>query len=491
LFIFLYETGSDFLSTRDLGDISFGFDFAATPAAKTPTARKSTTKTPRTHSSASIARQVSILEDRDASATASSQKRKRASVPLKEVEDELGEEESLFVSAKSRRITSPTGSAIENAPPSTGISKRQSLKARSTNPRTPLLPLDAANPQSSRSVISTATRRASRHTRSPLNPINEDQVDEIDDLSFENIEAIELPTYAVDDEPQETYIDLEDPTVATVNVTRPTETTFAPPLEGTRDVTLHITAAVEPRPSSVPAPSRPTYTRASQTKPKARRKPKTGKAKPSGQTVQVTVYRRSKKAVVDTDPLGAAPIPAVNPADVLLQIAKEMGNKHIEKTKENTGRREFEKKHRYPLLAFMANLEDLLGDVSRAQNDAYAMSSRIRSLKREQSDLRTDLMRIKKDREDVLFEIDSVRINRAARMKVEQQEHDLLNSLHDLDVAVQRGRSRTKGMKENELVFDENDMLLSDVKDILANGGLIGRCKDWNELLDQAASSLI
>jgi hypothetical protein len=418
----------------------------------------------------------------------SSRKRKRASVAAQEEDDELGDGEPLFMSAQSKRVTSPPGSAVENAPPSTGLSNKRTPASRSLNPRTPLVPLDSSGSRPSKSAKSTGNRRVSRQSRSPLHTITEDQVDMEDELSYESIDAIGVPDYSVDDIQ---VLDLEDPTVTSVTVTRPVDSTFTPPLGGTRDVTLHISAAVEPRPSLVAAPSRPTYTRAPQVKAKPRKKQKTNKPKASGQTVEVTVYRRSKKAVADTDPLGAAPIPSVNAADVLLQIAKEMGNKHIEKVQERVPQRDFEKKHRYPLLAFMANLEDLLGDVSRAQNDTYAMSSRIRSLKREQSDLRSELMRVKKHRDDTLFEIDTIRSNRAAKIKTEQEEFDLLNSLHDLDVAVQRGRDRTKGMKENELVFDESDMLLDDVKDILAGGGLVERCKDWTTLLEKAAIALV
>jgi hypothetical protein len=429
------------------------------------------------------------------------------------IEDELAgaiEPSSSETASKRRSLgsaRSDTGDENNTAPmEEIAKAKDSSAKRRRTSgqftrsdPRTPLTTIqkgDSTDGRSNRSKSSNASSSRNpssrRETKSPLVTIHEDDADE-DELSLETIDG------APDDvEPRQEY--------QQVTITRRSDTTFAPELEGTRD---EITNRLR-RPSTVQYSAsrwslrsrhrtlgRRLSSKVSGTASKAP-KPKKPRANQNStnqaaaepvQTVAVTVYRRSKKPSVDTDPLGAMSIPAVNAADVLAQILTEMGNKYISKITEQTSKKEFESLLRYPLVSFMSNVQDLLFDLSTTQNSVFALTGRLRSLKREQTELRAELMRTKKDREDVKLEIDSVRSNHVNRVKEEKEEHDLLNMLNDLDVAIQRGRDRTREILVEDLDVNDDDLLLHDVQQLLDGGGLIGNIREWNSRLEVASGA--
>jgi hypothetical protein len=429
------------------------------------------------------------------------------------IEDELADaiEPSSSESASKKRslgsARSDTGDEnntapieeIVNAKDSSAKRRRTSGQFTQSDPRTPLTTIqkgDSTGERSNRPKSSNASSSRNpssrRQTKSTLVTIHEDDADQ-DELSLETI----------DGGPHDVEHHQED---QQATITRRSDTTFAPELEGTRD---GITNRLR-RPSTIQSSSsrrsllprhkplsRRRSSKASRTTTKTP-KPKKPKANQNStnqaptepvQTVAVTVYRRSKKPSVDTDPLGAMSIPAVNSADVLAQILTEMGNKYISKIAEQTSKKEFESLLRYPLVSFMSNVQDLLFDLSTTQNSVFALTGRLRSLKREQTELRAELIRAKKDREDVKLEIDSVRSSHVNHVKEEKEEHDLLNMLNDLDVAIQRGRDRTREILAEDLDVNDDDLLLHDVQQLLDGGGLIGNIREWNSRLEEASGA--
>jgi centromere kinetochore component U (CENP-U) len=489
--------------------VSFGFSFAGTPAA-TKRSVSPPKKTPvhRTaHSSSQSAKGTSSLPS---SGSVGSRKRKRSSeLENGPIGDELADAIEVLSSASASKRRSlgsvrsdakdennfaPADDIEDNTDSKDFSAKRQRISGQFArpDPRTPLTTinnsLSTAGPsERSRTSNPRSSRNPSirRQTKSPLVTIHEDDADQ-DELSLETIDDATNGELVAED---------QQPTV-----TRRSDTTFVPELEGTRDELtnkLRRRSTVQPsvirRSLKKRRPARGSGTTTKATKPKKPMANQNSADRTPGepiQTVAITVYRRSKKPSVDTDPLGAMSIPAVNAADVLAQILTEMGNKYISRIADQTSKKEFESVLRYPLVSFMSNVQDLLFDLSTTQNSVFALTARLRSLKREQSELRAELIRTKRDREDVKLEIDSVRSNHLSQVKEEKDEHDLLNILNDLDVAIQRGRDRTREILEEDLDVNDDDLLLHDVQQLLDGGGLLGNIQEWNSLLEEASGAL-
>lgn len=438
------------------------------------------------------------------------QKRKRVSEAAQQddEEDELAED-SIISSTKSRRTSLTSKSIVnsiratnspmfmpmdENDTPSVVVHQSISPQIQRSTPRTPLILIQSNHSASSKSTESRISNPGSSGRRNAtMDTIHEDADADLDELSYESVEAIELPNGTVE----------EDESEIVAAIPRRSETTFVPDFEGTRDeltARVRISTGSKRRSTLVRTNARKPNHRSSaatvSAKPRPAKKKKAAKPRANAADreavpmVGVTVYRRSKKPIADTDPLGATSIPIVNAADVLAQILGEMGNNFIAKAAEKHTKKVFETRLRYPLVSFMANVKDMIFDVSTAQNSVYALNGRLRSLKREQSELRAELIRTKKQREDTNLAIDRVRSAHTARAKEEDEETNLHNMLYDLDVAIQRGRDTTRDMTENELQFEESDVLLHDVQQLLKGGGLLESVKDWNSLLELAPARL-
>jgi hypothetical protein len=510
-------------SARDFGDVSFGFNFAGTPASarrsvslpkRTPatgskqaSAKSTIRKATNSITLASSSRSAAKSETRN---TSKKRKFSSKSVVGEQInEDELaGSHDHSLSSSKSKRVSLDSRvlnpdkehvmlnewDADENLFTNVGDfgPQKPSPQLLRSNPRTPLVSIQDHPSLNQRLAQPGEQQTGKKGTKSPMTTIPEHNLAEQDELSYETIdaEANDDSLNQLDDEPA---------------VLRRSETTFAPELEGTRDeLTGQIRRSSKAR-SSVNNRRRTTKSRAGLSTrnrqsrqsdpadenpaPKKRRKMRSAGEEPmdSAQTVAVTVYRRSKKPSVDTDPLGAMSIPIVNAADVLAQILNEMGNKYISKVAEKTSKKQFESLLRYPLVSFMSNVQDLLFDVSTAQNSVYAMIGRLRSLKREQAELRAELMRSRRQREDIKLEIDQVRLHHASQVRQQEEENALHSMLYDLNMAIQRGRDRTGDMAEEEVEIDDDELLLHDVQQLLGNEGMIGSVRGWNSLLEMAS----
>jgi hypothetical protein len=512
------------ISARDLGDVSFGFNFADTPgsarrpvvtpkiapanALRQPSTKSTTRKARNSSASASASRSITRSHPNK-----TSKKRKLSPYSTAEeliVEDELADSnDQSLMSSNSKRVslerraqhadgendTTPREwDGDENSYTKMSADEPQDITPQllRANPRTPLGSIQDHPSLNERSERSSGQRTTSQPTKSLMTTIPEDSLAEQDELSYDSIDVVH----------DEDSLDLVD---QQATVLRRSETTFAPELEGTRDeVTSQTQRSLAAR-TSVNSSRRTTKSRPSLAKrrrqsthpdvvdeeqaPKKRRKTKAADQESTDpvQTVAVTVYRRSKKPSVDTDPLGAMSIPIVNAADVLAQILNEMGNKYISKVAEKTSKKEFESRLRYPLVSFMSNVQDLLFDISTTQNSVYAMSGRLRSLKREQAELRAELMRSKRQREDIRLELDQVRLLHAAQVRQEEEENALHSMLYDLKMAIQRGRDRTRNVAEEDLEIDDDELLLHDVQQYLDDGGLVGNIRGWNSLLEKAS----
>jgi hypothetical protein len=203
--------------------------------------------------------------------------------------------------------------------------------------------------------------------------------------------------------------------------------------------------------------------------------------------VDVTIYRRSRRPQSDTDPLGATPIPSFNPADVLAQITSEMSRTYI------AGSTTASARQRRLLVAFENTLQDALFDISAAQNTVHALTGRLRKVKRENGDIRVDLLRVKAEREEVGRRMDSVRSKHARGVQEEEDRRHLVEGLHDLDIALQRGREKMRetgpGSPVDGRDSSPGDLLFATTQ-LVRHKGLVGVVREMNAFLSSAADRL-
>jgi hypothetical protein len=248
--------------------------------------------------------------------------------------------------------------------------------------------------------------------------------------------------------------------------------TFAPDLEGTRTEamqTSHRMSNVNP-------------------KPKARKKREAAK---SNEHVEIKVYRRSKGQSTDVDPLGATPTQPVNSADVLAQFLSELCEGYIAKIKSRQSGSAPSKQLPRILMAltsFMTYCEDTLFEITVAQNAVHVLSARLNKVLKDQGGLRAELMNVKLEREAVRRRIDNVRVRHSGQAEAEQAQSDLLTTLHDLDVAIQRGRA-SGGMAQEDEPEDPSS-LYDELLEAIQGNHILDNLRDWNSMLETSCRVL-
>jgi hypothetical protein len=249
--------------------------------------------------------------------------------------------------------------------------------------------------------------------------------------------------------------------------------TFAPDLEGTRTEATRTSHGAS---------------RVAKPKPKPRKTRET--AKPT-EHVEIKVYRRKGQST-DIDPLGAAPTQPVNSADVLAQFISELCEGYISKIKSRQSGSAPSKQLPRILMAltsFMTYCEDSLFEITVAQNAVHSLTARLSKTLKDQGSLRAELMNVKLERESVRRKIDSVRAHHSGQAEAEQAQNDLLTTLHDLDIAIQRGRANGGIVQEDDAPDDPSNIYEELLETIQGNHILDG-LKDWNSLLETSYQSL-
>jgi len=233
--------------------------------------------------------------------------------------------------------------------------------------------------------------------------------------------------------------------------------------------------------------SRPSV-RAQKPRKKLAAKPRTGTDEPVV-TIPIRVFRPSKKPQADADPLGAVPIPSLNPTDALSQCISEMCKTHIQKakTKEGVSSRQI-----MAMVGFKNAIVDAFFDMSIAQNAVYALSGRLRKVKREQGDLRAELMRVKKQREEAILRQDSFRSYHIQRSREEEEKRVLVSDLQGLKDAARKYRETADEAEtgDEHSTMERTRDILHDVNALVGNGGLLQTVRNWNSSMEAALEQL-
>ncbi|EER40064.1 AT hook domain-containing protein [Histoplasma capsulatum H143] len=213
-------------------------------------------------------------------------------------------------------------------------------------------------------------------------------------------------------------------------------------------------------PSQSRPPQRKRRSRNSSEKPNAEGEPES-----RGGTVPVIVHRFANLSALRNvtgddegtpsetaqpdDPFGHHKYPSrngVNPADVLGQICRETLEKTISKLAEgieqesNSARRVEWTRKRKTVELFGVELEQRLFDMSELLDSNFVLSTRLKGGKRDMAFLRNRLVELRKEREDAALRIDEVRRKYTEDEHVKTEHDNLNNSLHDLQLAIDRGR---------------------------------------------------
>ncbi|CAG7924646.1 unnamed protein product [Penicillium olsonii] len=240
---------------------------------------------------------------------------------------------------------------------------------------------------------------------------------------------------------------------------------------------------------------------------------------PRGETVPVTVYRLANvTSLGNTTSTADAPggdqdsadeltsdqrtkIPSrggVNPADVLSQICRETLDKTlntlkdgIEKETDTARRAEWSRKKK-AVETFGSELDSRLMDLSGMLDSNFVLGVQLKKTKREMMDLRGQLYRVRRERESVALQMDAVRSNHAEEEKAKTSRNTISNSLHSLELALERNQQRPGPTAEST---PDLEFMLRTVADISARapggqGGLLNQIRSFNAQLEATVSRL-
>ncbi|OQE47471.1 hypothetical protein PENCOP_c001G08710 [Penicillium coprophilum] len=239
---------------------------------------------------------------------------------------------------------------------------------------------------------------------------------------------------------------------------------------------------------------------------------------PRGETVPVTVYRlanvNSLGGITSTadgsedeesaDELTThqkAKIPnrgGVNPADVLSQICRETLEKTLNTLKDgisneaNATRRAEWSRKRKAVEVFGSELESRLMDLSGILDSNFVLGVQLKKTKREMMDLRNHLYRVRRERENIALQMDSVRSRHIEEEKAKSSRSTISNSLHSLELALDRNKQRSVSVADSSTDLEYMLRTVADVSSRApgAQGGLLNQIRAFNAQLEATVGRL-
>ncbi|KAJ9216793.1 hypothetical protein DTO166G4_1639 [Paecilomyces variotii] len=239
--------------------------------------------------------------------------------------------------------------------------------------------------------------------------------------------------------------------------------------------------------------------------------------KTRGETVPVTVHR-----LANIEALSAVPDSSesadeaeestvkdlsgrsgVNPADVLSQICRETLDKTLTTLKNgianesNQARRAEWTRKRKAVEAFGAELEGRLFEMSEMLDSNFSLSAQLKKAKRKMADMRSRLLHIRRQREEVALRMDEVRRKHTEDENAKMARNAINNSLHSLELAIDRNKARNdRPSDDDEPTTAGLEFMLRTVAENVSSaapgsqGGLLNQIKSFNAQLERAAKKL-
>ncbi|KAJ5094242.1 hypothetical protein N7456_010103 [Penicillium angulare] len=187
----------------------------------------------------------------------------------------------------------------------------------------------------------------------------------------------------------------------------------------------------------------------------------------------------------------------VNPADVLGQICRETLEKTLTALQNgianetNTQRRAEWTRKRKAVEAFGSELDSRLLDLSEMLDSNFVLGVQLKKSKREMMDLRGRLYKVRQERESLTLQMDAVRGKHMEEEAAKISRTTINNSLHSLDLALDRSQNRASPTTEPSSA-DLEFMLRTVADDVScrapgAQGGLLNQIRAFNAQLETTA----
>ncbi|PCD43191.1 hypothetical protein AU210_002293 [Fusarium oxysporum f. sp. radicis-cucumerinum] len=273
--------------------------------------------------------------------------------------------------------------------------------------------------------------------------------------------------------------------------------------------------ATQKQPATKPKPPK-TKSRTTQEKPLPKQVRRTKQAAKErrvsdGSAIEVTVQRfvNVKKFIKGDDeeedqlaldlPFTTTGVTAV---DVFAQACLEVIDGTVAKffeTLQNTEEKDKKKECRIKIRALEAYKEELtsrLLQLSIHLMDWQSLRKRVRLVQREKLSLREEILRLKAEREQVALKMDAVRIKHEEDTKESKYRLDTSAIMHDIDMAVERGRDAPELSRAQEKKADlaNLELLVARITDEASSsssaGGMLQQVKNFNAFLERAAIAL-
>ncbi|KAF5580371.1 hypothetical protein FPANT_9327 [Fusarium pseudoanthophilum] len=231
-----------------------------------------------------------------------------------------------------------------------------------------------------------------------------------------------------------------------------------------------------------------------------------------GSAIEVTVQRfvNVKKFIKGDYEEGedhlAADLPftttGVTAVDVFAQACLEVIDGTVAKLLEalqNTEEKDKKKECRIKIRALEAYKEELtsrLLQLSIHLMDWQSLRKRVRLVQREKLSLREEILRLKAEREQVALKMDAVRIKHEEDTKESTYRLDTSAIMHDIDMAVERGRDAPELSRAQEKKADlaNLELIVARITDEASSsssaGGMLQQVKNFNAFLERAAIAL-
>ncbi|KPA42083.1 hypothetical protein FLAG1_05039 [Fusarium langsethiae] len=165
----------------------------------------------------------------------------------------------------------------------------------------------------------------------------------------------------------------------------------------------------------------------------------------------------------------------------------------------NTEEKEKKKECRIKILALEAYKEELTSRLLQQAihlNDLNTLRKRVRIVQREKLSLREEILRLKAEKEQVALKMDAVRIKHEEDTKESKYRLDTSAIMHDIDMAVERGRDAPELSRAQEKKADlaNLELLVARITDEASSassaGGMLQQVKNFNAFLERAAVAL-
>lgn len=131
---------------------------------------------------------------------------------------------------------------------------------------------------------------------------------------------------------------------------------------------------------------------------------------------------------------------------------------------------------------------------TEALDNNFALSTRLKYANKKKIALRGELLNLRREREEIALRTDEIRRSHAKASQAAQEDNDLNTMLHDIELAVQRGRAQQEnGSDDGEQVANGLEVLMQNVATTVSSAkgpGLLDRVKSFNAYLERAVSAM-